>query len=312
MSQHKKILVYIGILFTMLFWSYSFLWYKDVYHYLPPFTTIFFRLLVSSVLLLIVSVAFGKLERIRKADIKYVFLLAFFEPFLYFVGESQGMLLVTPTTASVIVSVIPLLIPFFAFLFLKERVSIKNILGILVSFFGVLLVIMNRNFELTASGKGVMLMSVSVVSAIFYAIVLKKLAATYNPFTLITLQNTIGAVMFLPLMLYYDLPVLNTGMMTLQALIPILKLAIFASSIAFMLYTYAIQMLGAVKTNIFTNLIPVMTAFLSFIFLGEQLLVHNLIGILLVIGGLILSQTNPLKKLTTNWAQSHPIPRERS
>ena len=250
----------------------------------------------------IVSLSFKKLEHIHKKDIKFIFLLAFFEPVLYFIGESQGMLLVTPTTASVIVSIIPLLVPFIAFLFLKERVSIKNIIGILVSFFGVLLVIMNRNFELAASGKGIMLMSLSVIAAIFYAVVLRKLASTYNPFTLITLQNTIGAIMFFPLMLYYDSNTLHTGMISINAAIPVLKLAIFASSIAFILYTYAIQLLGAVKTNIFTNLIPVITAFLSYFLLGEQLLIHNIIGIVLVIGGLIMSQIHPFKKIT-NWVK---------
>lgn len=304
MSQRKKIIVYFGILLTMLFWSYSFFWYKDVYHYLPPFTTIFFRLLVSSLLLLIVSLSLGKMVSIRKQDIKYLLLLAFFEPFLYFVGESQGMLLVTPTTASVIVSVIPLLVPFFAFLFLKERVSLKNVFGIMISFFGVLLVIMNRNFELAASGKGIMLMSLSVIAAIFYAIVLKKLVATYNPFVLITLQNVIGSIMFLPLVIYFDYKSWNMSMVTMDAFIPVVKLAIFASSIAFVLYSYSIKMLGAVKTNIFTNLIPVITAFLSYIFLGEALLIHNLIGIMLVVGGLMLSQTNPLKTIAA-WTHHH-------
>jgi drug/metabolite transporter (DMT)-like permease len=80
-----------------------------------------------------------------------------------------------------------------------------------------------------------------------------------------------------------------------ESLIPLLKLAVFASSLAFLFYTYSVQKLGAVKANIFTNLIPVLTAFFSFVFFKENLLLHNIIGIFIVISGLILSQINPVQ-----------------
>lgn len=278
----------------MIFWSFSFIWYKDVYLYLQPFTTIFTRLLISSVLLFAFSLTFKKLQKIRLQDIKFLLLLAFFEPFLYFIGESLGMQIMTPTAAAVIISFVPLLVPVAAFFILHEKLHVKNIVGIFISFFGVILVIMNKDFEFKTSVKGVLLMSLAVTGAVFYSVLLKKLTDKYNPFTLISWQNTIGAIMFLPLVLVYDVKDWNSSMVSVKAAIPILELAVFASSVAFLLYTNGVRRFGAVRANIFTNLIPVITAFFSFLLLKERLLFHNWIGIVVVIGGLVLTQLDSI------------------
>lgn len=302
--MNRKAVIYAGVLLAMVFWSFSFIWYKDVYQYLLPFTTIFSRLAISSVLLFLFSWSFKKLERVKPSDYKFILLLAFFEPFLYFIGESLGMQIMTPTSAAVIISVIPLLVPVLAYFMLRDRLSAKNIVGIFISFLGVILVITNKDFEFRASMNGVLLMSLAVIGAVFYSVLLKKLTTSYNPFTLITWQNTVGTLMFLPLVLIYDIKSWTPAMFTIKAALPLLELAIFASSVAFLLYTNGVRKIGAVRANIFTNLIPVMTAFFSFLLLNEKLLFHNIIGIAVVIGGLILSQLDSInsykKKIFNN------------
>ena len=294
MLKDRKVAVYIGVLLAMVLWSFSFIWYKDVYHFLQPFTTILFRLVISSVLLFAYSILFKKLQRIKTSDIKLFLLLALFEPFLYFIGESLGMQVMTPTSAAVIISIIPLLVPVLAYFMLNEKLSIKNIIGIVISCFGVLLVITTKDFEFRASASGVLLMLVAVVGAVFYSVFLKKLADRYNPFTIISWQNTIGALFFLPLVLIFDVKDWTLSMFSLKAAVPLLELAIFASSMAFLLYTNGVRKLGAVRANIFTNLIPVITAVLSFWLMSEKLLFHNIIGIAVVIGGLVLTQLDSI------------------
>jgi drug/metabolite transporter (DMT)-like permease len=293
MKKGNLLLVYAICLAAMVFWSFSFIWYKDVYKFFTPFATVLFRLTISSVLLFVISLAFKKLQPIQKKDWTKILLLAFFEPLLYFIGESQGMLYVSPTTASVVISIIPLIVPVLAYFLLNERLLVKNIIGIAISCFGVFLVVVNSNFEFVASVKGILLLLISVFAAVFYSVFLKKLADIYNPLTLIAWQNTIGAIMFLPLVIIFEPNSLKNIPISLDALTPLFKLAVFASSLAFVFYTYSVQKLGAVKANIFTNLIPVITAFFSFLLLGEKLYFHNVLGIFIVIGGLILSQLNP-------------------
>lgn len=290
MDRLKVLFVYMGVVVGMVFWSLSFIWYKEVYLYLSPFTTILFRLTISGCILFLVSLLSGQLQKIKKSDLRLFLLLALSEPFLYFIGESLGIQYVTPTVAAVMVSLIPLFVPVFAYFILKEQIIKKNIVGIFISFAGVLLVILNKEFQLTASPKGIMLMSVAVVAAIIYSIVLRKLAKDYNPITLISWQNSIGAILFLPLVLIFERHELATVDFSSRMWIPLLNLSVFASSIAFILYTYGVQTLGAFRANIFTNTIPVFTAIFSFYMLHENLLLQNVVGIIMVVAGLVLSQ----------------------
>ncbi|MEA3444978.1 MAG: DMT family transporter, partial [Bacteroidota bacterium] len=96
--------IYAAIILAMIFWSLSFVWYKEIYQFLKPITVIFLRLIISSVILLIATSLMGRLQKIEKKDIKLIMVLAFFEPFLYFVGESFGMSYVSPVLGSVIIS----------------------------------------------------------------------------------------------------------------------------------------------------------------------------------------------------------------
>jgi len=245
--------------------------------------------------LFFISFITRQLQPVKKKDLKLFFLLALSEPFLYFIGESLGIQYVTPTVAAVMVSLIPLFVPIFAFFILKEQIIKKNIVGIIISFAGVLLVILNKDLQIIASTKGIMLMSVAVVGAVAYSIFLRKLAREYNPITLIAWQNSIGAVLFLPLVLIFEHNELSTINFSSAMWIPLLNLSVFASSIAFLLYTYGVQTLGAFRANIFTNIIPVFTAVFSFFMMNERLLLQNIIGIILVVAGLVLSQLKPMK-----------------
>jgi drug/metabolite transporter (DMT)-like permease len=76
----------------------------------------------------------------------------------------------------------------------------------------------------------------------------------------------------------------------------IVKLAIFASTFAFILFTYSIRTLGINKSNIFINVIPVCVAIIAFIILGDRLNFHQMVGIAIVISGLFLAQINWKRK----------------
>ena len=79
-------------------------------------------------------------------------------------------------------------------------------------------------------------------------------------------------------------------------ILPLLSLGVFASSVAYTLWAYAFSKLGAAKANIYSNLIPVFTAIFSCIIIGENITLQKVLGIMLVIGGLILSQLKFNKK----------------
>jgi drug/metabolite transporter (DMT)-like permease len=82
--------------------------------------------------------------------------------------------------------------------------------------------------------------------------------------------------------------------------LPILELAAFASCGAFILFAYSVEKIGITKANVFTNSIPVFTAFFSFILLGDKMTVQNITGMAIVIAGLFMSQMNGRKNHIDN------------
>ena len=91
---------YIAIVFAMIFWSVSFIWTRIAIDSFQPVTLISLRLLIASILLFIVIASARKLQKIRWADLKWFVLLAFFEPYLYYMGETYGLTMVESTLAS--------------------------------------------------------------------------------------------------------------------------------------------------------------------------------------------------------------------
>jgi drug/metabolite transporter (DMT)-like permease len=294
--KNKSWVPYGAALLSMIFWSFSFVWVKVVYEAYGPLTTVLFRLLISSGLLLIFTISTRKLQKIKAGDMKLFMLMALFEPFLYFMGESYGLKYVSSTVASVIVATIPLFSPIAAWYFYKEKLSKTNLYGLIITFLGVSLVVLDTSFNFTASPLGVSLEFLAVAGAIGYASTLKGISQRYNTFTIITYQNIIGAILFMPFWLGLEMKEFLHIPFDAKAFWAIIKLAIFASTFAFILFTYSVRNLGINKSNIFINVIPVFVAVIAWFVLGDQLNFHQMVGIAIVISGLFLAQINWKRK----------------
>ncbi len=284
-------MVYGGLLLAMFFWGLSFIGTKFcLNNSLQPISIVLIRLILSSAFLLVLGYFFHHLVKIKREHIKWFVLLAFFEPFLYFIGETYGLTLVSATIASIIISTIPLFVPFMAWLIFKEKVSFFNISGIVISIMGVSLTMLNGNLEFVVSSKGLLLMLLAVVSALGYTMVLRRLANEYSALTIITYQNLLGIPFFIPLFFLLDFSQFSFSVFTSDLWLVLLLMSLFPSSLSYMFYTYSISKIGMSKTSVFTNLIPIITALASFVLFNEVMTLVKIIGIFIVIFGLLLSQ----------------------
>jgi len=288
--QQKAFYVHIYALLAMLFWGLSYIWTKAVFQYLDPATTVFYRLIISSVFLFLLMYVSGQLKPIPAKEFRLLLLSSLFNPFLYFMAESYGLLLVTPTISAVIIATIPVFMPIVAWFALSEKLNTLNIIGLLISFGGVLVMILHPTLSLVASGKGVLLLFGAVAAALVYGILLKKLTLRLNPVSIIAYQNAIGVLYFLPIVFWINGKAALLPPTHIDFVINILLLGVLASSAAYVLYTQTVRVLGISKANIYTNLIPVFTAFFSYLFMGEALSLKNISGIILVISGVALAQ----------------------
>jgi len=296
-SGLKSLKIYAYAVLAMLFWGLSFVWFKQVNRHLEPLTIIFFRLILSGAMLLLFQWLSKGLEKIRKSDLKWFFLLAFTQPFCYFLGESFGLSLVSSTVAAVIITTIPLFSPIAAFLAFREKVSREVLTGILFSFIGIIIMLINPDLTFSADPAGILLLFVAVFAAVAYSVVIKKLAFGYRPVTIITMQNLIGAMYFLPLFLVFDLKNISNARPDNLTWIALLELALFASTLSYLFYIISIREIGIIKANVLTNLIPVFTAIFSYFVLKEGFTVAKITGIIIVITGILISQYRSLKQV---------------
>ena len=286
----NSIKLYTAIVLSMVFWSFSFIWTRVAIHSFHPMTLITLRLAIASLLLLVVARSRGKLQKLRKKDVKWFVMLAFFEPFLYYVGETYGLTMVESTLAAVIVSTIPLFAPMLAFVILREKIGLSNIIGIVVSLVGVFFVIYEPGGGFRANPLGVALLFLAVFAAICYATVLRKIPTYYSNMSVIFYQSSLGLLFFIPTFFLTGYSSISTLKVSAESLTALLMLSVFASVIAFVLFAGAVRKVGVTRTNVFVNLIPVFTAILSWVVLDELLTVSKWVGIFIVVIGLFVSQ----------------------
>ncbi len=292
MVKGFKVPVHFYALAAMLFWGMSFVWTSRLLIYFQPVTIIFIRLLISSTFLFLLMIVSGRFERIRLKDTWLILGSAVFNPFLYFLGENFGLKFTSATIASVIIATIPVFSPLVAWLTFREKISRLNIFGIFISFSGVAIMLVSRKFSLSGEGKGVLFLFGAVLSSLVFSVFLKKLTQRYSPVTLVAWQNVIGACLFLPLFLVFERARLNTVRLDPGIISSFLFLSILASSLAFVFFAKTIKEIGISKANIYSNLIPVFTAFFSWLLIAEPFTVQKVSGILVVIGGVYLSERN--------------------
>ena len=224
-------------------------------------------------------------------------MLALFEPFFYFLGESFGLTYVSATLCSVMISTIPVFATIGAWLFFKERLRAINYAGIVLSFIGVLIFILNREGGLSFNIRGLGLIMLAVLSAVGYNLTLSSLVGSYSPVYIVNVQNIMGAILFLPLFLILDFRQVSSMTLTFNMFKPIIELSVFASCGAFILFAYSVRNMGITRANVFSNSIPVFTALFSFVLLGEKLTAQNIAGMAVVITGLFMSQINGRKRI---------------
>ncbi len=290
-----RIPIYVYALLAMLFWGLSFIWTSILLHYYEPVTIIFIRLIISSLFLFAVVVATRSFKPLEKKDIPLLILSAVFNPFLYFLLENYGLKNTSPAIAAVIIATIPLFSPITGYLAFRERLRWFNLAGILVSFGGILVMLVTRSLTLTASLPGILFLAGAVIAAQIYSVTLKRLAVKYTPLTIISWQNLTGIFLFLPFFLGFEMKTAIRVPLNVDIVSSFLFLAVLASSLSYVFYVKSVQVLGIAKANIFSNMIPVFTAGFSFFILNESFTPQKIAGIGIVIAGVVLSEINKQK-----------------
>ncbi|MDI3503362.1 MAG: hypothetical protein PWP64_298 [Candidatus Cloacimonadota bacterium] len=298
----KLWITYLRAIAAMFFWAITFVWYKIAYKTYRPYEVVFFRLLLATVILFSIILLSKHRQKIEVKDLRRLMLVAFFEPFLYFNGEGNAMQYVSSSLGSIVIATIPIFAALGAWLFLKERLSIYVILGVIVSCLGVAIMSIGSG-ELRATLIGIMFLALAILGSVGYGLMVRPLTLKYSTLTIVAYQSLFGTLYFLPMFIFIDGKHFLQVTHTLSGIYTVIAMSLCATIGAFVLFTDVIRKLGVAKSNIFTNLIPVFTVILAFMILGDPISTRTIIGLVLTLLGLVLSQYMDLKKLKQRYVQ---------
>lgn len=291
--QPSKILIYIASTFAITLWGMSYIWTDQlIAQNIPIFYFVFVRILMAGVVLFLFNTAYARIKRIQRQDLPKFLLLAFFEPFIYFICETYGLKLTgSPTLSAMVIATIPIFSIGAGIIFFREKINLINIGGILLTLVGIVMVAMAHGTLGENFIWGVVLLLLAVISEVGHASITKSLSGNYSSQIIVMYQFLIGAAYLFPLFLWkgldgFDMEIYFDG----DVWYPIICLAILCSSLAFSLWVSTIKNLGVAKSSIFSALIPVAAAIIAWILGHEMLNQRQWIGIAISTVGVVLSQ----------------------
>ncbi len=292
-SKQPKLLAYIAAIFAVTLWGMSYIWTdKIIYQGVSIFYFIFVRILLAGVILFLFNTAYGRIKRIQRHDLPKFLLLAFFEPFIYFICETFGIKLTgSPTISAVVIATIPIFSTGAGILFFKEKVTLLNIFGIIISLFGIIMVAAAKGSAGEHFVWGIILLLIAVLSTVGHSSITKSLVGKYPNQIIVMYQFLIGSAYLLPLFLWKGLSEFNAEVyLSSDVWYPLVCLTALCSSLAFSLWVSSIKSLGIAKSSIFSAMIPVAAAIVAW-FLGHEIMTaRQWAGIVISTIGVVLSQ----------------------
>lgn len=290
--KKSRLLVYLVSVFAIILWGISYIWTDMLINLdIPVFYFVFVRIFLAGIILFLLNATRGRITKIHRKDLPKFLLLAFFEPFIYFLCESYGLKETgSPTLSAMIIATIPIFSIGAGLIFFKEKINIVNVIGILLCVGGICLVVMSRDTIGENFIVGIILLLIAVISEVGHASITKSLSFNYSSQIIVMYQFLIGSVYLFPLFVLKGLDNFSMDYLSGDVLYPIFCLAFLCSSMAFSLWVSTIKSLGVAKSSIFSALIPVVAAIVAWILGQESLNLRQVAGILLSTAGVIFSQ----------------------
>jgi drug/metabolite transporter (DMT)-like permease len=275
----------------MFIWASSFIALKAAMEDLGPFTVIFFRMVFASLCFVYFIKDFIKYD-FSKKDIKFILLLALFEPCLYFVFESKALQLTSASQAGMITSLMPIITAMAAGYFLKEIISKQLIIGSLIAMSAAIWLSLQGSTSISSPNPllGNFFELLAMACGAGYTITARYLSSKYSALFITAIQVFIGAIFFTPLFIYeYNTIPMN---FTLNSFLWTIYLGVVVTLAGYGLYNYALTKIPASKAAVFIYLIPVFTLILAYFVLNEKLSFFEFVACFVIMFGVFVSEVS--------------------
>ena len=252
-----------------------------------PEALIALRLAISFATLSAILLLFRKSSfRIQKADAPLFIAFGIFAVAFQRISYFYAVNLTTATMAAILFYTYPVFVTFSALFFLKEKITLRELSAIILTFLGVAFVV--RAYDTSALSSNLLGIAFGLLSSllfVLYFMMTKKLRNKYTSWTLTLFGDGIGVLALTPI-ISFSIPQIRAFPSQLWLLI--LTIAWVPSLLAYLLYSYALKYVKSSKGSVLSVMEPLSAAILSSIFLGERLENPQLMGIALSLTGVAL------------------------
>jgi drug/metabolite transporter (DMT)-like permease len=291
--KQSNFLAYVFLLLTVTFWAGNFIVgkYASLYE-VPPFSLNFYRWFFAWLIL----VPFTLPEIIKKKEyilqnyklfiILGVTSITIFNSIVYYSLNFTQVI-----SGVLMISTIPVMIMFFSSILNIEKTNVFQIIGVILSFLGVIIIITKANFEILKNlnfNKGDITMVVAMFSWALYSTLLKRQKYELSQISLLQIVISFGLVFLIPV--YFIEYQVGFRINLDKPFILILSYVVLLPGLAsFILWIKGISMIGANRSGVFLHLMPIFSAVMAMIFFNEKFMFYHILGACFIITGILLS-----------------------
>jgi drug/metabolite transporter (DMT)-like permease len=297
--------VYLKLVLTTFFWGGTFVAARYAVGEAPPFFAASCRFIIASLVLIPLAVWQSRREGrslpipSNLRQLAGLFSLGLTGVFLYNAVFFTGLKLTSASNGALIVAINPLLTAVLSALWLRERVSPGQAAGLLISLFGVALVIAHGSLAVITRlsfNSGDLIMLGAPLCWALYSILGKKALARFTPLAATAYAAFFGAALLVPAA-YLEHTAAGGPFPGFSWLgwLAILQLALLGTVVGFVWWYEGVQALGTARAAAFVNLVPLFGALLAALLLGERLEAPQIWGGFLVIVGVYWGSRQPAR-----------------
>lgn len=289
--------IYALMTLVAFLWSGAFIAGKYTGPYIPSCSVTFMRFAIALILIYFImkkiqSKDASSAYHFDKKDIPHFLFTGIVGMVGYHIFFFEALNYTTAINSSIIRAVDPVITVLIAFIFLHQRVPLKQLLGILLSLAGVILTITAGDLSHLAEmnfNRGDLYMICAVVCWAAYG-VYSKAKCSHIPAVVLTFYSfPVCAVVLIPFSLM-EKPWEFIGDIPVSAWIALLFMAVFCSGFAYYIQQYALRIIGPARCSIFVNLVPVFSFILASLMLGEELQPIKILTTAVIIAGVCICQ----------------------
>ena len=286
-NQPQQKQAILSVLAAVILWSASYVITKIGVGSIPPLTFGAIRFLFAAAVVGLIALFFKRIEHVPIRDILRLGIGGLLGITAYFSLQNMGVQRTSASDATLLVASFPAITMFLEAIFLKARLSFIRLAGVGIAFLGIYLIIYQGTVSTETNRlEGDFILLATGIAWALYNFSTQKIVQKYATFTVIFWQTLIGAAAFLPLAL---IEIRAWQPLSLEGVFSAFFLGVFCSVAAFMLYGYGLKSLSAGSAVSLMNLVPVFGLMLAVIGLKEHISLLQMIGGIIVIGGVALS-----------------------